>query len=313
MPEYLIFSTDVQFIGAAVRVSYSRGLIYALLSGVFLSSGGLMARFLDAADPWTVLFYRSLAFFATVLLFMFWRYRGELIPRLRQIQARDLLVSVFLSLGFMCYLMSLYYTSVANTVLLLSTGPFFAALLGLLILGEKVTRTTWLAMTVAMAGVVIMISGDVSADDAVGMLLAVMAVLSYACMLVVLRSAKEHGGQSRELLPATALAGLLTALCSVPMIDSFVMSHSELALSICFGTVQVGAGFILITLAAKVVPAAQVALLGLTETALAPVWVWLVFTETPGDNTLIGGLVIVAAVLYNGIAGVRNAAPQVSE
>ena len=99
-----------------------------------------MVRFLDGADPWTVLFYRSLAFFVTVMLFMAWRYRGDFVTRLVQMQAKDILVSVFLALGFVLYLMSLYHTSVANTVLLLSTGPFFAAMLGMLILGETVLR-----------------------------------------------------------------------------------------------------------------------------------------------------------------------------
>lgn len=289
-------------------MSYSRGLIYALLSGVFLSSGGLMVRFLDGANPWTVLFYRSLAFFATVFVFMIWRYRGEFLPKLQQLQQRDLLVSLFLALGFVFYLMSLYYTSVANTVLLLSTGPFFAALLGLIILGEAVSRVTWIAMIAAMCGVAIMVSGGVSSDDAVGMMLAVMAVLSYASMLVVLRGAKEGRDKARELLPATALAGLLAAIFCIPMIESFAFSQSELLLSLCFGSVQIGAGFILITLATQVVPAAQVALLSLTETALAPLWVWLVFTETPGANTLTGGAIIVAAVLFNGIVALRSSA-----
>jgi len=286
-------------------VSYSRGLIYALLSGVFLSSGGLMVRFLDGANPWTVLFYRSLAFFVTIFIFMLWRYRSRFVQKLQQLQPRDLLVSLFLALGFVCYLMSLYYTSVANTVLLLSTGPFFAAILGLLILGEAVSRATWVAMTLAVCGVAIMVSGGVSSDDAVGMLLAVMAVLSYASMLVVLRSAAKGGG-ARELLPATAIAGLLAAIFCVPMIESFALNHTDFLLSLCFGSVQIGTGFILITLAAQVVPAAQVALLSLTETALAPLWVWLVFTETPAANTLTGGAVIVVAVLYNGIAALRS-------
>lgn len=287
-------------------MNYSRGLFYALLSGVFLSSGGLMTRFLVDADPWTVLFYRSLAFFVTVSLFMIWRYRGDFLQRLLQIRARDLLVSLFLALGFLFYLMSLYYTSVANTVLLLSTGPFFAAILGLLVLGEPVTRSTWLAMVVAMSGVAIMVSRGVSADDAIGMLLAMLAVLAYAAMLVVLRSAKESDGHARELLPATAFAGLLAALFSIPMIESFALNQAELLVSLCFGSVQIGAGFILITLATQIVPAAQVALLSLTETALAPLWVWLVFTETPGVNTLVGGAIILAAVIYNGIVELRG-------
>ena len=289
-------------------MNYSRGLVCALLSGVFLSIGGLMVRFLDGANAWTVLFYRSMAFFVTVLIFMIWRYRGEFLTKLQQTQPRDMLVSLFLALGFVFYLMSLYYTSVANTVLLLSTGPFFAALLGMIVLGEAVTRVTWFSMILAICGVAIMVSGGVTVDDALGMLLAIMAVLCYASMLVVLRSAKGHGGHTRELLPATALAGLLAALFSIPMIDSFALSQSELLISLCFGSVQIGAGFILITLAAQIVPAAQVALLSLTETALAPLWVWLVFTETPGANTLIGGAIIVAAVLYNGTVALRSTA-----
>jgi len=287
-------------------MNYSRGLFYALLAGVFLSSGGLMVRFLGDADPWTVLFYRSLAFSVTVLLFILWRYRGDFLQRLLKIRAIDLLVSLFLALGFLFYLMSLYYTSVANTVLLLSTGPFFAAILGMVILGEPVSRTTWLSMALAICGVAIMVSKGVSVDDALGMLLAILAVLAYASMLVVLRSVKEPDGRPREVLPAVALAGLLAALFSIPMIDSFALSHADFFVSLCFGTIQVGAGFILITLATQTVPAAQVALLSLTETALAPLWVWLVFTETPGANTLLGGAIILAAVLYNGIAELRS-------
>lgn len=267
-----------------------------------------MVRFLANADPWTVLFYRSLAFFVTVSAFIVWRYRGKAIDRLKQLQPRDLLLSLFLALGFLFYLLSLYYTSVANTVLLLSTGPFFAAVLGLAILGEPVSRVTWFAMILAIAGVAIMVSGGISIDDAIGMLLAIMAVLCYACMLIVLRSARESSGQARELLPATALAGLLAALFSIPMIDSFALGHTDFFLSLCFGSVQVGVGFILITLAAQVVPAAQVALLGLTETALAPVWVWLVFAETPATATLIGGALVLTAVLGNGVMALR--APQ---
>ena len=291
-------------------MNYSRGIFYALLSGVFLSSGGLMVRFLDGADPWTVLFYRSLAFFVTVMFFMMWRYRGDFKQRLLEMRAVDLLVSLFLALGFLFYLMSLYYTSVANTVLLLSTGPFFAAIIGLIVLGEAVSRTTWLSMALAICGVAIMVSRGVSVDDAIGMLLAIMAVLAYASMLVVLRSARESDGRARELLPATALAGLLAALFCIPMIDSFALSQTDFLLSLCFGSVQVGAGFILITLATQIVPAAQVALLSLTETALAPLWVWLVFVETPGTNTLVGGAIILAAVLYNGIVEVRGSEPR---
>lgn len=294
-------------------MSYSTGLVYALLSGIFLSTGGLLSRFLVEADAWTVLFYRSLAFSATVVLFMLWRYRNQFWLKLKTLQAGDLLVTLFLALGFVFYLLSLYHTTVANAVLLLSTGPFFAALLGKMILGEPVHRATWIGMAMAMCGVAIMVSGGVSADDALGMLFAILAVLSYAAMLVVMRSAKRKGEESRELLPATALAGILAALLCLPVIENFALAQTEFLISLCFGSIQVGAGFILITLAAQVVPAAQVALLSLAETALAPLWVWLVFAETPDSKTLAGGAIIVTAVLYNGIVALRRTGKQIGQ
>lgn len=281
--------------------TYLRGVVYAVASGLFLSGAGLTVRFIEHADPWQVLFYRSLAFFVTVCIFISLRKRGSLVQSFYTLRPADYIVSVTLACGFICYVLSLFSTSVANTVLTLSTGPFIAALLGWIFLAEKVGQRTWLAMGVAVAGVGIMVSGGVNAGDLAGFGFAFLAVVSFAIMIVVMRAAGE-----RDVIAATALAGLVAALISGLFVDSFVISARDLALSLMMGSLQIGLGFILITLASRSVPAAQVPLLALTETALAPLWVWWVVNEVPRSTTLTGGAVVLAAVLFQGFSVNRN-------
>ncbi len=276
--------------------THTRGVLYAVTAGVFLSSGGLIVRFIDSADAWLLLFYRSLAFFVTVLVFMALRERGQLVRQFCCVRLRDLIVSFALAFGFIFYVLSLYNTTVANTVLLLSTGPLFAAFLGWIVLRESVSRATWIAMLIAIVGIGVMVSGGLAAGDILGAWYAVLAVLSFAVLVVALRSSGD-----RDMLPATALAGLVAAVCCVPMIDSFQISLRDMLLALTMGSVQVGFGFILITLASRSVPAAQVPLLALGETALAPLWVWLFVAEVPDTRTLIGGGIVIAALVYQGL------------
>ena len=277
--------------------SYLRGVVYAVLAGVCLSGAGLVVRQIEAADAWQVLFYRSLSFFFTVVVFIAVRNRGTVIPSFRALRPVDYLASVALAAGFIFYVLSLFNTLVANTVLMLSTGPFMTAVLGLLVLRERVHKRTWAAMAVAIAGVLVMVSGSLGVDDIKGYVYAFLAVLSFSVMVVVLRAAGQ-----RDVIAATALAGLLAALFCVPFVQSYSISGWDILLSCFMGSAQIGLGFILITLASRSVPAAQVPLLALSETALAPIWVWWFVNEVPHALTLLGGCIILLAVIYQGMA-----------
>ncbi len=292
--------------------TYSRGVLYIILGGVFLSSGGLLVRFVDQASPWAILFYRSLVFTATVMLFLFVRDRQSFKKQFLTIKPIDLLVSLLLAVGFICYLLSLFNTSVANTVLVLSTGPVAAGILAYFVLGEAVKALTWAAMVLAFAGVCVMVSGGINASDIVGISFAIAAVLSFAFFVVLLR----HLGPQRDMMAPTALAGLVAAAMCIPMmwplVETLAISARDLLIAVCLGSVQVGCGFILITLGSKSVPAAQIPLLGLSETALSPLWVWLAVNEVPASNTLIGGVIVLIAVVMQGYAGVRSAGEVIS-
>jgi len=282
---------------------YFRGVTYLVLAGVFLSTSGIFVRSLEGDDPWIVLFFRSLAFSATVVIFMKLSNRRGVREQFRSMQPRDAIASISLGLGFIFYLLSLYHTTVANTVFILSTGPFLAALLGWLILREGVTRLTWLAMAIASIGITVMVADGIRGDHRTGILLAFAAVSVFALMIVVMRS----NASERDLLPATFFGGIFAALLCLPMIDDFVISGWDLFLAICLGVIQIGAGFILITLGTRYVPAAQVPLLTLSETALAPIWVWLLVSEIPAKSTLTGGAIVLIAVTLQGIGGIRSA------
>lgn len=281
--------------------SYHRGVIYAILGGILLSMGGLIVRLIEHADAWQILFYRSLAFFFTVLLFMVIRDRSSVLQRFRALRRTDGIVSLALSSGFIFYVLSLYHTSVANTVMLLSTGPFLAAILAWVVLREHVSGVTWLSIAIAVSGVVYMVSGGLTVGDQEGMFYAFLAVLSFAVMIVTLRQAG-----SRDMIAATALAGLLSAAVCLFFFTEFSISTWDFFMAALMGSVQVGFGFILITLASRSVPAAQVPLLTLGETALAPLWVWLWVSETPDLRTLIGGAVVIFALVFQGTLGVRQ-------
>lgn len=288
--------------GAAVTVHGARypvGVATLLAAGVCLSISGLLVRAIEAADPWLVLFYRSWAFFFTVLIFVACRYRGRLATPFRRIGWPGAAVALALGSGFSLYLLAVFMTTVANVVFTLAAGPFVAALLGWVVLRERVRGATWLAMVVAFVGVGVMFADGLGTGRMLGNLVALGAPLTFSVVVVAIR----HAGEV-DMMPATCLAGLVAVLIALPMVDGFAISANDLVLSILLGSAQIGAGFILVTLGSRHVPAAEVPLFALSETALAPLWVWLFVAEVPTAATLVGGAILMATVLAHGFASV---------
>lgn len=286
---------------------YRRGVIYAVAAGICMSVAGLLVRLVDNADAWTILFYRSIAFVLTVLVFLYFRDGKKFYRRYRELGAIDVFVAVVIASGFVLFIQSLFHTSVANTVLILSTGPFLAALLGLAVLREAVSLVTWFAMLVAAIGVVIMVSGSESDTDLAGITFALLAVVAFAIMVVTMR----YAGPERDNIAGVSLAGLIAGVFCLFVMPGFAISGRDLMVAVTLGCVQIGCGFILITLSARTVPAAQVPLYALGETALAPLWVWWLMDELPARETLIGGALVMLAVIVQAvIAWSRSEQPQ---
>ncbi len=281
--------------------TYPRGVLMVLCAGICLSTGGLIVRHIETADGWQIIFYRATSFVVTLLIFLAVRYRGRVIQPFKNTGVNGLLVAMFLGLGSLCYLFALLLTTVANVVFIISAAPFFTAAAAWLLLGERVRAVTWFFMAAALAGIGLMFVDGFVTGRWFGNVLALGVVASFVGMLVVIRQSKAI-----DMVPATCLGGVVAGVISVFMVDTFWISRQDLILCILLGSAQFGAGFILITMGTRLVPAAEVALLSLTETVLAPIWVWFFVNEVPSVFTLVGGATVLTAVVGQAVGGMRK-------
>lgn len=282
-------------------VKYLQGVAMVSVGALCLSTSGIVLRHMEAADGWQILFYRSLAYVATVLAFLTIRHGSGVGRSFMRIGRGGLLIVVTLGLGFIGYVFALLMTSVANAMFVISTAPFFAALLAWIVLGERVTPATRLAIVAAMAGVGIMFAGGYAGGRLLGSLVALVPPITFAVMVVVIRRSPAV-----DMIPAICLAGLVSAAISALMVERFAIPVDDLLRCLYLGTFQAGAGFILVSLGARYVPAAGVALFNLTEVVLNPIWVWIGVNEVPELWTLVGGSVVLASVAAHAGAGVRR-------
>ncbi len=270
-----------------------RGALLVACAAMCWSSGGLIVR-LVTTSPWTTSLWRSL-FASLFLTLVLWMVRGRSIFAQWRDGGRPVLaVATCMALSSTCFILSLAHTSVANTLILMSTGPYVAGLLGWMLLGERVALRTWLCMGVALAGAVVMVSDSYARGAMIGDLLAIVMASSFAVATVLIRRHPDI-----QMAPAAVLATALTGLAALPLADPLRTAPRDLALLAFFGVGQFGGGFLLFMAGARVIPAAQSSLIGMLETVLGPLWVWLVLNERPGATTLTGGALILAALLAN--------------
>ncbi len=290
--------------GDAEAGGYRFGILCLFTATFFTSLAGVILRHVEAADGWQVLFYRSAALVATLLVFLWWRHGANTGRAFLAVGRPGLAVAVFLGSAFILFIFALLETTVANVVFTLGLSPFFAALFAWLVLREPVGRSTLAAMALAFVGIAFMVGDGLAAGSLLGNLLALVCCLCYAAALVAMRK-----GRAVDMLPAVCLAGLFAALVSAVAADDLVVPPRDLALAAALGVVQLGFQYILVIRGTRSVPAAGVALIGRLVLVLGPLWVWLAVDEVPSGLSLAGGAVVLAAVLAHGAAALRRAAP----
>ena len=269
------------------------------------STGGLLAR-LVTTDAWTTTMWRSL-FSAVFLLVMIGLVRREgAIAQWRRIGAPGVGVAACMAAASICFILSLSHTSVANTLILMSLGPWAAGLLGWLILGERVRPRTWLTMGAALGGVVIMVSDSYGTGRLTGDLLAIGMACAFAVATVLLRRHPDI-----QMTPAASLSATLAALAVLPMTSPLETAGRDLALLAVFGVGQFGAGFLLFMAGARLLPVAETSLIEMLEVVLGSFWVWLILGEAIGARAMIGGLVILGALVFHTLLDLaRSRAPR---
>lgn len=285
--------------------SYLQGVVLVLMAGVFWSSMGLGIRMIEVANVWQILFYRS----GALLLFLFaiisFRSGFRPVATIRRAGLAGAIGGAGLVIAFTGGIYAIQTTSVANAMFLFAAAPFLAALLGWIILRENVRRATWVAMVVALAGIVIMVVNGISLGRMTGNLSALLSACGFAIFTIALR-----WGKLEDMLPAVFMGGLFalvtSALVCLGQDYGFTLPPADILIALSLGVFQVGLGLVVFTIGSKVVPAAELALLSMTEVLLGPFWVWLFLGETASAYTLAGGLVLMLAIGGNAASGLRR-------
>ena len=285
----------------------SRGVLLMLGAGLCWSLGGIIVRSLVLKDVWEIVFWRALfmtAFLGVLLLAL--RGRGAW-ASVRGIGRAGVLAGACLAAQIYLFILALTNTTAANTFVLMSLSPLFAALAGLLFLRERVAWHTWMAIALALGGVAIMFGSGLDTGHLLGNLFALCIPMLYACQIICVRKVRGCvDGQAPDLLPTVLLAGVMAATPALLLGWPLEAAARDVSLLALMGCVQLGVGCWLATLAVQHLRAAEIGLLALVETILAPLWVWLGVGEAPGNAALAGGALIVGALVVNGWLGLRH-------
>ncbi len=277
------------------------GLILVILAALAWSSGGLLLRSV-ATDPWTTIFWRSLFAAVTLFLFILIRDRGNTLRLFLGMGWPGVLLGACFATASTSFVIAVQYTTIANVLLLQSLAPFLAGIMGLIFMREHVERRTWIAMAAAIAGVGIMVSNTLGTASFTGSLFAILIAFGFGGATVVLRY-NRHVRMTPAACLATLLAGTFALIMGAAPGSASLQDVGLLAL---LGTGQLALGMILYTTGARLIPAAESALLANIEVVLGVVWVWIVFAEDPGVRTLIGGSVILASLVGHSLVDLRR-------
>jgi drug/metabolite transporter (DMT)-like permease len=277
------------------------GLILVVLAALAWSSGGLLLRSVDT-DPWTTIFWRSLFAAITLILFILIR-DGRASPRLFLTMGwPGLLMAGCFATASTSFVVAVQWTTVANVLFLQGLAPFFAAIFGLIFMRERVEPRTWIAMAFAVGGVGIMVSDSLGSGSIVGDLFGILIAVSFGGATVILRF-----NRNVRMTPAACLATLLAGtLALLQGASPGSASLPDLGCLALLGAGQLALGMILYTSGARLIPAAESALLTYIEIVFGALWVWLVFAENPGARALIGGLVILGCLIGHTLVDLRR-------
>lgn len=287
------------------KPTYRQGVFLVLFAGLCWSSMGLGIRFIETANVWQILFYRSLALVPFLFLVLTVRSGGRPLPSIRKVGLAGLIGALALVFAFAGGIFAIQATTVANAMFLFAAAPFLAALLGLLILRERVRTATWWAMALAMFGIAVMVWEGISLGRMSGNVAALISALGFAVFTIALRWRKLE-----DMMPTVFLAGVFAVIISASICQlagySLLLPAQDIAIALSLGVFQVGAGMVIYTIGSRIVPAAELALLSMTEVVLGPFWVWIFLGETAGAYTLLGGVVLLAAIAANALSGLRH-------
>ena len=272
------------------------GTILILLGALCLSFGGIIVKSFEGANLWQILFWRQTFFSIIIALYLLVVFKKNFFRSFYSSGLPGFIAGMFLGVGFSAYVFAMYHTTVANTLFIISTETIFLALFGYIFLKEKINLITLISIIMGMSGVLLIIGSSLSVQSSsqfFGNIVAFIMPISFAVLIVIVRKYPKV-----DMVPSQFIAGIVAALIGYLVADKLSISSHDLFLGFLAGTFQIGFGFIMITIGSQTTPAAVVGILMLTEAVFGPLWAWLFINEIPPTSVIVGGVIIISAILF---------------
>ena len=277
------------------------GLALMVTAPVLWSTAGVVTRHIERATPFELVFWRSLFAFLFVAAALLVLRRNPL-----KMGWPGVVSGALWSVMFTAFMIALTLTTTANTLVVMSISPLLTTLLARAFLKDPVPMGTWLAAAAAALGIAWMFASDLAAHtarDLTGMLIALSIPIAAAVNVVTLRAVSTE----LDLRPAVMLGGAISCLIALPLALPLQATPKDIALLAFLGVFQLALPCMLLVVASRVLLAPEMALIGLLEVVLGPLWAWLGAGEVPARSTVIGGAIVLTALIVNEFASFRRA------
>ena len=267
-----------------------KGSLLAFVAVMFITPDSLFIR-LSNVDTWGLVFYRGIIPFFTVLLGMLIIYKLNFFKILLSSGYHGIFYVITFSVTNITFVVSIQNTNVANTLVMIATAPMLSAILGAIFLREPPDKKTWISIIITFMAIIYIFYDSLKLGNFYGDILGFITAIGLAVGAVIIRSAKN-----KNLVPAAVVGKLFVATFALFFIESFVLENKDLIIVPLMCILCVAIPFVLVTIAPRFIPAAEVNLFFLLETIIGPIWVWLIIKEQPSVETLLGGFVIIVTI-----------------
>ena len=272
------------------------GYILLLFGGFCLSWGGFIIRSFEEATVWQILLLRSVFFMIALMVFLIATYKKNTIKIIKDAGYPAVLGGLVMSLSFIAFVVSMSITTVANVVFIISTQTMFLAIFGYFYLKEKVSLISFFSILLAMGGITIMVGDSLSTGSFFGNIIALAIPINFSILVMIIRKNKNL-----DMVPAIFYSGIFSIIYGLILSESLVFTSHDILMGFFLGVPQLAFGFICITIGSRTTPSTTIGLLMLTETLFGPLWVWLFLNEIPPLSVLIGGLIIIMAIILKSL------------
>jgi len=267
-----------------------KGSLLAFIAVMFITPDSLFIR-LSNIDTWGLVFYRGIIPFFTVFFGMLLIYRLNFFRILFTSGYHGLIYVGTFSVTNITFVVSIQNTNVANTLVMIATAPMLSAILGAIFLKEPPDKKTWVSIIITFLAVLYIFFDSIKIGNFYGDILGFITAIGLAVGAVTIRSAK-----SKNLVPAAVIGKLFVASFALLFIENFALIGSDIFIVPLMCILCVAIPFVLVTIAPRFIPAAEVNLFFLLETIIGPIWVWLIIKEQPSIETLLGGVIIIITI-----------------